>query len=145
MVAADFSTFHTDSIRFFYPSNWTAQVEDSVDGVSVSLQSQGVSFAVIGLYSSEQEPADLVEQTIGALREEHPSLDAEELLQDDPRSDEVEMELSFLSMDVVVQCWLRSWRLGEHTVLVLMQSVDREADRCNAVYRAICHSIQPIN
>src|SRR5690606_39830490 len=32
MVAADFSTFHTDSIRFFYPSNWTAQVEDSVDG-----------------------------------------------------------------------------------------------------------------
>jgi hypothetical protein len=141
MVAADFALYKAGSVQFAYPSNWSVESQDAEEGVSVALQSQGVSFVIVGVYPGEQEPADLADQTLAALREEHPSLDAEEDL-DDLTSDAVAMEISLLSLDVFVQCWLRSWRVGSNTVLVLLQSVERESERCYPVFRAICHSLR---
>lgn len=141
MGDADIAIFESSQVRFAYPVNWLAESEDSEDGLSVSLQSQGVSFAIVGIYSAEREPAEVAEQTLEALRQEHPSLEAEELL-DALDDEDVHMELSFLSMDVVAQCWMRSWRSQESTVLVLMQSVEREATQAHAVFQAICKSIE---
>ena len=139
--------FEGDCVRFAYPSNWTQETERGGDGTTVSLQSAGVTFAIVGVYDHRQTPDELLEQAIDTLREEHPALELEPLEDDEdagPDEDRLGAELLFLSLDMLSYCWLESWRAGDRTVLVMMQSIEPESRLGRAVFRAICRSLTPI-
>lgn len=145
----DIATFETDSIRFAYPTNWQAESEANADGVTVTLQSQGISFAIVGVYANEYEPDDLMEQAVESLRNEHPTLEAEEDFDEEDASgeddtDAVAIEAVFYSLDMLTYCWLRSWRLEGNSVLVMMQCIEPESKIGRAVFQAICRSLTSI-
>lgn len=130
------------NLRFSYPSNWSCAPEESEEGVTLSLQSPGVSFALVASYSSELEPDDLIDQALETLREEHPGLEEEETY--DPAWHESSlMEVAFISLDTVSYCWMRSWRVGESTLFVMLQSIEKEAKTARLVFQAICKSFEP--
>jgi hypothetical protein len=141
MAAAEIAVFESPSVRFAYPSNWSCEVEESDEGISVVLQSQGVSFAIVGIYDEDADPEDLVEQAVETLREEHPGLEPEEVDEGD-WEDHAGMEVVFMSLDMVSYCWLQSGRVAGKSLLVLMQSIDPESEQSQAVFRAICKSVR---
>lgn len=144
MATKEIATFANDVVQFAYPVSWTREVDESDDGVAVTLQSPGVTFAIVGIYHAELDPEDLVEQAVESLREEHPSLEVEEVL-GKSKGEHVEMEAIFISLDVVSYCWLRSWRLAEASLLVMVQSIEPEAKTGKAIFNAICRSVETVS
>ena len=143
MADQGITTIELDGVRFIHPPGWAREVEHSEDGLICSLQSSGVTFALVGIYSEDDDPDDLVELALDSLRQEHPSLevdDWDEAEIDDPVQT---LEAVFMSLDTVSYCWLRAWRVGRRTVLVMVQSVEPEAERGRLVFRALCQSMQP--
>jgi hypothetical protein len=132
-----------DGVRFVAPPGWSREVEHSEDGVVCSMQSTGVSFALVGIYPSDRDPDDVVEQALDSLRQEHPTLEADEWDEADPDDPIQTIEAVFFSLDIVSYCWLRAWRVGERTVLAMVQSVEPESERGRLVFRAICQSTEP--
>lgn len=140
MPRQDFASQEAGPIRFAYPSNWRSEPADSEDGLCFYLQSPGVTFGIFGVYPEEMEPEDLIEQAVETLREEHPSLEVEETF-DAEWPDSSLLEAVFMSLDTVSYCWLRSWRAEEHTLFVLVQSIDAESKASEAIFQAICRSV----
>ena len=142
MSVADIQNCEIESIRFAYPSSWQRQIERSDEGVSVSLQSQGVSFAILGIYPDHWDPQDLMEQALDSLREEHPGLEVEEIFDDSQAK--VSIEANFISLDCLARCWLCSWQAGNNSLLVMVQTVEPEAVPSRKVFDAICASVEPL-
>lgn len=141
MAATGMATFSTRSIEFAHPANWRRSVEDVGDGAIIDLQSAGVTFALVNIFDASYSPEELVENALSVLREEHPGIEAEEQL-DFEKEDELEMECTFLSLDTVSYCWLRSWRIADRVVLVMVQTIEPEAKLSEPIFRAICRSIR---
>lgn len=142
MTRAGSAMFATDTLKFSYPANWTREVEESPDGLGVTLQSPGVSFAILGIYEETEDPQDLVEQAVDSLREEHPSLEVEEIF-DEEFPDATNVESMFISLDTVSYCWIRGWQTCGHTLLVYLQSIERESATSREIFQAICKSVSP--
>ena len=130
-------------VRFIHPPGWTREVEHSEEGLICSLQSTGVSFAIVGVYPVDSDPDDLLEQAIESLRLEHPGLEVDDWDEADPEDPISTLEAVFLSLDMVSYCWLRANRVGSRTVLILVQSIEPEAERGRLVFRALCQSLGP--
>lgn len=143
MAGKETATFSTDSLRFSYPASWSREVEETDDGLGITLQSPGVSFAILGIYEEDHDPDDLVEQAVDSLREEHPGLEVEEIFDED-FPDGMFVEALFISLDTVSYCWIRGWQAHGHSLLVYLQSVEKEADASRQVFQAICRSIVPL-
>ncbi len=79
MTGKDVAVYRTDLLEFSYPSNWVCEAEDHADGVAILLQSSDVTFCIVGIYDDSIEPAELVDQAIDGLREEHPGIESEEV------------------------------------------------------------------
>jgi hypothetical protein len=131
-------TCEVAGVRFRHPGDWTRELEYGEDGVTVSLQSTGVSFALVGVYPAERKPADLVEQVLDSLRDEHPTLEAEDFeeAEGDDFGDEP-LEAMFISLDMVSYCWVAAKPVGDRTALVVVQSIEPEAARGRLVFRAL--------
>lgn len=133
--------YASERVRFAYPANWTSEVDDSEEGKAITLQSQGVSFAVVGIYPDAMEPAELVDQVIESLREEHAGLEVDEPEEDwHDMPDAIAAEALFISLDMVSYCWVRSWRVAGQTLLVFVQSIEPESKMAQGVFNAICRS-----
>ena len=145
MEGPDFAVYEIGPVQFAYPLGWQAEATPCEEGASVFLQSSGATFAIVGAYSGQQEPLDLVQQSLESLREEHPGLEAEEMLgQEEFFPDSSGVEALFFSLDVLSYCWIRSWRIGRTSVVVLLQSTEPESHGRRLLFDAICRSVQPV-
>jgi hypothetical protein len=136
------STIELDGVRFIAPPGWSREIEHSEDGVLCSMQSTGVTFAIVGIYPDGGDPDDLVEEALDSLRQEHPSLEVDDWDESDPEDPIQTLEAVFMSLDMVSYCWLRAWEVGARMVLVMVQSIEPEAERGRLVFRALCQSMQ---
>src|SRR5262245_21007405 len=119
-------TIELDGVRFIHPPGWTREVEHSEDGLLCSMQSTGVTFGIVGVYPKGADPDDLVEQALDSLRQEHPSLEADEWDESDPNDPVQTIEAVFMSLDMVSYCWIRAWEVGDRLVLAMVQSIEPE-------------------
>jgi hypothetical protein len=141
MPKTEIATCELDNLRFAYPSSWIRQPEESEDGVVVTLESPSAAFAIVGVYPEVQVPDDLIEQAHDTLMDEHPTLEIDDYDDEDWTPEISTAEASFLSVDTLVTCRLRSWRQADRTVFVMMQYPDREATLAGGVHQAICRSM----
>jgi hypothetical protein len=140
---SDWSAERVDTVEFAYPSAWTMETDRSEEGISVLLQSDGVSFGLVGVYPADYSPEDLAEQVLESVREEHPGLEVEDL----PSGSRDYREASafeglFMTLDTVAYCWVRSWRLRQRTVVVFVQSIQAESAEGEEVFDKICQSVR---
>ena len=142
MSEQSLSTIELDGVQFIAPPGWTREVEHSEDGILCSMQSTGVTFAIVGIYPKGGDPDDLVEEALDSLRQEHPSLEVDDWDESDPNDPIQTLEAVFMSLDMVSYCWIRAWEVGERTVLAMVQSIEPEAERGRLVFRALCQSMQ---
>lgn len=139
MSADDWAVTLIDDVPVAHPRDWSTDVARSEEGVSVYLQSDAVSFGVVGIYPAEQSPEDVVEQVLESVREEHPGLEVEPLDVDEAEfSDAVGSQAMFMTLDTVGYLWVLSWRARGYSVVVFIQSVERESGDSEEVFHRMC-------
>jgi hypothetical protein len=140
---SDWTSEKVDTVGFAHPTSWSPEADRSEEGTSVLLQSDAVSFGLVGIYPPEYSPEELTEQVLESVREEHPGLEVEELASNERKYKEGSaFEGLFMTLDTVAYCWVRSWRLRTRTVVVYVQSIQAESADGEEVFDKICQSVK---
>jgi hypothetical protein len=134
--------FERDGISFEYPESWRLEREDAAEGWTVSLQSPGTAFLTITLDASMPEAGEVAEAALEALRQDYPSLEAEEHIDTLAGQMAVGHDINFISLDLTNTCWTRCFLCDAGTILVLCQASDDELVRFEPVLRAVCASLR---
>jgi hypothetical protein len=133
--------FDDEGIRFRYPENWQLEREENEAGWTVSLQSPGTAFLMLSVREDLPAADALADETLAALREEYPGLEADECVDTLAGRPAVGHDIRFFSFDLTNTCWTRSFRTAGGTVLVLCQTNDLELETAEPVLRAVCASL----
>jgi hypothetical protein len=134
--------FDDGGIRFHYPENWRLEREENETGWTVSLQSPGTAFMMVCLREDLPTPAQLADAALDALRDDYPSLEADDCVDNLAGQPAIGHDIRFISLDLTNTCWTRSFYTSEGTVLVLCQANDLELEEHEPVLRAICKSLE---
>src|SRR4051812_4488464 len=120
------SFFERAGISFRYPENWRLEREEGEGGWTVLLQSPGTAFLTLTCDESMPTLEDMAEAALVALREDYPSLEADECVEKFAGQMAVGHDIRFISLDLTNTCWTRAFFSDAGTLLVLCQSTDIE-------------------
>jgi hypothetical protein len=132
--------FEEAGIRFQYPENWRLEREENEAGWTISVHSPGTAFMMLCLREDMPTTDELADTALAALKEEYPSLEAEDCFDALAGQPTVGHEMQFFSLDLTNTCWTRSFYSANGTVLVMCQTSDVEKNEL--VLRAICASME---
>ena len=135
-------TYSNHGIRFLYPSRWTISEEADGETQSVTVSSEETSFWTIWLVPERPEPEELIASAVRAFEEEYDNLDqyrAEGELCDCPA---LHCDLEFVSLELINSAFLRAFRTGRYSVLILAQGTDHELEYAREELDAITDSLE---
>jgi hypothetical protein len=125
--------------QFACPADWAREVHETDEGWTVMLQSTGVSFGLVAVILEKLDGIDLMEQAVESLRDGHPGLEVEEIFDGEHEI----WEVLFISLDMVSYAWITAREIEDHSVLIMVQSIEPESERGRTVFDAICRSLAP--
>ena len=134
--------FERNGISLQYPEGWRLEPEDNESGWTVLLQSPGTAFLMLTFDDNMPTIEDVAETALTALREDYPTLEAEEKVDTIAGQMAVGHDINFISLDLTNSCWTRCFYSEMGTVLVMSQTADLELDKYGPVLRAIWASLR---
>ncbi len=137
-------TFDRDGIRFPYPGNWRPDpeaVDDGGAGWTIVLQSPGAAFLLVSLRPEADNPAELADQTLDALKAEYQELDAEDVIETLAGRVAIGHDIDFLTLDTTVACLTRSVDTPAGPLLLMGQASEYEKATAEPVFRAVFASL----
>lgn len=135
--------YHERGVRFAYPSDWTLADEPSDEKVEVTVQSDGTTFWTLAVFADGPDPAELVGSAVAAYRADYPDADVYPTEEEPgPFGPVVTGELEFVLFELIAAAWVRSYRVGERTVLILFQGADQELQTRRPVLDAMTASVR---
>jgi hypothetical protein len=139
-------TFERDGIRFQYPESWTAEAAESdgadKGGWTVTVQSPETAFLMVSLRPEADNPAELADQTLEALKAEYKELDAENAVETFAGLVAIGHDIDFMTIDTAITCWTRCVETPVGPLLVMAQTSEYDRERNEPVLRAICASLR---
>ena len=136
------NTFERDGVRFEYPGNWTAEpAESEAGGWAVSVHSPETAFILVALRPEADDPAQLADRTLEALRAEYQELDAEDVVEAIGGLAAVGHDIDFLTLDTPITCQTRCVGTPAGPLLVMWQTSEYDRERNEPVLRAIRASL----
>ena len=134
--------FSEDGLSFSYPDDWRIEREPIDNGWSVVVQSPGTGFAQIWLDRDMPTTEAMATTALEALQEDYPNLEAESAIEMLAGEMAIGHDFQFISLDLIITCWTRSFYSVAGTVLVLCQFDDLDHETCEPALRGICASLQ---
>jgi hypothetical protein len=137
-------TFDRDGIRFQYPGNWRPDPAETVeeDGSwTVVLQSPGTAFLLVSLRPEADNPAELADQALDALKAEYKELDAEDVVETLAGRVAIGHDVDFLTIDTAVTCHTRCLDTPAGPLLILGQASEHDRATAEPVFRAVFASL----
>ncbi|HJS07122.1 MAG TPA: hypothetical protein VJ809_05660 [Pirellulales bacterium] len=136
------ASFDQFGIRFQYPDNWTLEADDLLRGQgSVSVYSPGGGFWSLTVHEPNDDPDDLVEAVVDAMRNMYDELDAEETVETIDGRKVSGCEMNFYCLDLTNTATVRVLQSPRANYLVLYQAEDREFAELEAVFEAMTASL----
>jgi hypothetical protein len=129
-------------IRFAYPENWSIadeQLEAPPQGVSV--QSPNGGYWDLRIFVSRRELDEVSDQALDAMRQEYADLESEAVTEELFDVPAVGYNLDFFCLDLLVTSRIRSFHVGDRTLLLICQAENREFERQRLVFDAITKSL----
>jgi hypothetical protein len=137
--------FKQEGVRFLYPENWGLTKEETSDGWSVTVQAaEGGAFLLLSVHDGRPAVQEVLDTTLAALKEDYPELEATPIEERIAGHKAKGLDVQFLSLDFVTNCWVRSWRTATHTVLLMSQASDLDGLQAESVLRAMQASLETI-
>jgi hypothetical protein len=135
-------TFSRSGISFRYPANWVVETDETADGGwTVTLQSHETAFLLVSLRPDADDPAQVADEALEALRAEYKELDAEDVVETLAGQAAVGHNIDFLTVDTPSVCWTRCLQTPEGPLLVMCQTSEFDRPANEPVLRAICASL----
>jgi hypothetical protein len=135
-------TFSRSGVSFRYPGNWDVDAEEAADGGwTVTLQSRETAFLLVSLRPDADDPAQVADEALEALRAEYKELDAEDKVETVAGQVAVGHDIDFLTVDTPITCWTRCLVTPEGPLLVMWQTSELDRPANEPVLRAICASL----
>lgn len=134
--------FERSGIRFQYPSTWTADTEDADDGWTVSVQSPETAFLLVSLRADADNPAEMAELALQAIRSDYQEIDAESAVDTLAGQPAIGHNIDFMTVDTPITCWTRCLDSPGGVVLVICQLSEFDRSRNEPLLRAICQSFE---
>jgi hypothetical protein len=137
-------SFERDGVRFQYPGNWTVEATDGgpdEGGWTVSVQSPETAFLLVSLRPDADDPAQLADQTLEALRADYQELDSENVVETLGGVVAIGHDIDFLTVDTPITCRTRCLETPAGPLLLLAQTSEYDRPRNDPVLRAICASL----
>ena len=132
--------FTRAGIAFQYPGDWTVEAEDDGAAWSVTLQSPGTAFAVVSLRPEAVGPAEVIDETLAALRTEYKELDAEPVVESLGGLPAVGHDIDFLTLDTGIACWSRCAGTADGNLLAFAQVSELDRARYEPALRTLLRS-----
>jgi hypothetical protein len=116
-------------IRFEYPHEWDLDVSDDGARSTVSVTSpDGLAFAMVTVDEDRPPPAEMVDEALGAMRDEYPDLEVSPAIEEIDGHKAVGHDLEFFSLDMLNGCAIRGFRTKRRTILVFEQWAELDHD-----------------
>jgi hypothetical protein len=134
-------TFSRFGVSFQYPANWDLDVEEAADGGwTATLQSPDMAFLLVSLRPDADDPAQVADEALDALRAEYKELDAEDAVETFAGQPAVGHDIDFLTVDTPIVCWTRCVETADGPLLVMGQASEFDRPTSEPVLKAICAS-----
>jgi hypothetical protein len=134
-------TFSRSGVTFQYPANWELELDEAADGGwTATLQSRETAFLLVSLRPDADDPAQVADESLVALRAEYQELDAEDAVETFAGQVAIGHNIDFLTVDTPIVCWTRCVETSEGPLLVLCQTSEYDRAANEPVLRAICAS-----
>lgn len=133
--------FARDGVTFRYPESWTVEAEDADDGWTVTVNSPETAFLVVSLRPDADDPQQVADEALGALKAEYPQLDATQVVENLAGLPAVGYDIDFLTLDATITCWTRCVDTTAGPLLVMGQTSEYDRAANEPVLRAICRSL----
>lgn len=134
--------YEKPGIRFAYPDNWSIadeQLDESPQGVSVLSPHGG--YWDLRIFPSRMALKQVSEKALDAMRQEYADLESETVTEELFGVTAVGYNLDFFCLDLLVTSRIRSFYVGDRTMLLICQAEDREFDQQQLVFDAITKSL----
>lgn len=136
------AVYEDHGIRFRYPEDWQIQEESEGETVSVTVSGPETSFWSIWILPERPDPERLVLSAIEAFEEDYDDVDvyrSEGELCDFPS---LQCDVEFVSLELINSAFVRAFRTGRFSVLVLFQGTDHELEYTREALDAITASLE---
>ena len=127
-------------IAFQYPGNWTLEEEHDDESWAATVNSPGTAFLIASLRPDNQTPAQVVDETLGALKAEYKELDAEPVTETISGYPAVGYDIDFITVDTTITAWSRCVSLTEGNLLVIGQVSEFDRQMYEDVLKAMLGS-----
>jgi hypothetical protein len=136
--------YHTDGLRFAYPSDWELTEEQQPDGLSVTVSSGGTAFCHFLLMPERPAVAKVLETALAAFRESYDEIDSESVQCRIADRAARGFDIDFYCLELLNAAWLRAFRTGRYTVFICSRPVSTGYD-ARQIFDAICASVDTLS
>lgn len=136
------NVYHEHGVRFRYPSGWELTEQHVDNEVTITVSSPETSFWALVLHFEGPRPEDLIESALDAFREEYEELDiysTEAML---CHRANVARDVEFVCFELINSAFLRAFRTGRFSALVLYQGTDHELEQTRETLESISASLR---
>ena len=132
------ATYEKLGVQFMYPENWEIMDEDPhAEPRSVAAHNETGAFWSVTIYKSDVEADDVAAAALAALREEYEELESQSVSEDLGPLPSSGYDAQFYVQQLVAAARIRTFTIGDETVLLLCQAEDREFERLSDVFQAM--------
>ena len=134
--------YHAHGIEFRYPGYWELGEEQSEDEISITVASPETSFWSLTLFFDGPPPEELIASALDAFREEYDEFDIYPTEAELCRRTSVTCDLEFVCFELLNSAFLRAFRTGKFSALVLYQGTDHELVETKEILQEISASLR---
>jgi hypothetical protein len=135
-------TFSRDGVTFHYPEEWGLDEDVTLEGWTATVQSPGTAFLLISLRPDADDPAQVADQTLEALKGDYPELDATDVTETIAGRLAIGYDLDFVALDATVVCRIRALDADGGPLLILTQSGEMDRAKHEPALKAIVTSLE---
>lgn len=138
--------YNKDGIEFLYPENWKlTEVPQTGDIAEISLESPSGSIWSVSLFPDSAIPAELLESSATALRDQYHDLELTEFHGQLETFATLGFDADFYCLDFLVTAQARTFPVPDYILHVYCQAESREFDSVKDVFDAITLSLLKSN
>jgi hypothetical protein len=137
------ATYQKRGLHFQYPENWRLLDDADADlPFSVSVETpDGNAFWSLHLYEPDNDPDELLKETISNLTETYPDMEISSYSGDFPNQNNSALETLFYCLDFLVRVRLQVVSVKKYQMVFWFQAEDRDFEKLELVFRAISQSL----
>ena len=134
--------YEGDGIRFRYPEIWNLAEDRRHAELTITVAADETAFWSITLLYDRPGAKQVLKQAVEVFREEYDELDEHPLKIEIAHQAAEGADLEFVCWDLLNSAFLRVFRTGRFTVVLLAQTVDTELEQVLPVFEAITASLE---